>query len=166
MSFKLFYELFYDEMTIIFRFITKTLGMQLGILYFKLHMLCAAPLYLKVSKQRSLTKWYFLSSVYLSSNFFLPVWQFSWTAFDSKSFFVNIIFSPFQNWLLTFYALLKFFIQSSLLYPLCLFSVLENLHSADIEQPQRIFSPCFVVNDFLGLFLRLPIFLITNSRSA
>ena len=129
-------------------------------------MLCAAPLYLTVSKQRSLTKWYFLSSVYLSSNFFLPIWQFSWIAFDSKPFFVNIIFSPFQNWLLTFYALLKFFLQSSLLYPLCLFSVLENLHSVDIEQPQRIFSPCFVVDDFLGLFLHLPIFLITNSRSA
>ena len=37
--------------------------------------------------------------------------------------------------------------------------MLLNDDITDIEKPDRICSPTFVVNDFLGLFLHLSIFL-------
>ena len=47
-----------------------------------------------------------------------------------------------------------------------LYLILSNVHIHDIEYPQGISSPIFVVEDFPGLFLQLSILLIKDSRSA
>ena len=60
----------------------------------------------------------------------------------------------------------KFFIQFFPKYKLSLFSILPNAHIVDIEYPQGICSPIFVVQVFAGLFLQLSIFLIKDSISA
>ena len=60
----------------------------------------------------------------------------------------------------------NFFIQSLILYTSCLFSILLNDDIVDIEKPDEIYSPTFVVDEFLGLFLHLSIFYIKHSRSA
>ena len=53
------------------------------------------------------------------------------------------------------------FIQSSLQYKVCLFSVLSNTHIVDIK-----YLPIFVVEDFSELFSHLSTFLIKDSGSA
>ena len=47
----------------------------------------------------------------------------------------------------------NFFIQSLLLYPSWLLSMLLNDDIVDIENLDRIFSSTFVVDEFSGLFL-------------
>ena len=52
----------------------------------------------------------------------------------------------------SFHALLKTILQSLSLCKLCLFPMSSNIHIVDIEYPQGICSPIFVVDHFLGLF--------------
>ena len=40
------------------------------------------------------------------------------------------------------------------------------MNIVDIEKPDEICSPTFVVDEFLGLFLHLSVFSIKHSRSA
>ena len=47
----------------------------------------------------------------------------------------------------------SFYMQSLPLYTSCLFSLLLNKDTVDIEKSDRICSPTFVVNEFSGLFL-------------
>ena len=56
--------------------------------------------------------------------------------------------------------------RSLRLYTSCLFSLGLNDDIVDIEEPNGIWSPTFVVNDFSGLFLHLRICSIKDSRSA
>ena len=56
----------------------------------------------------------------------------------------------------------NFFIQSSPRYKVCLFSILSKPHIIDIEYPQGICSPIFVVEEFSGLFAYPSIFLIKD----
>ena len=58
------------------------------------------------------------------------------------------------------------FILSFPLYTSCLFSMLLNENIVDIEKPDEICLPTFVVDDFPGLFLHPSIFSIQHSRSA
>ena len=60
----------------------------------------------------------------------------------------------------------KCFIQSSTRYRLCLFSILSNAHIVDIEYPETICSPIFVVEDFSGFFAHPSILLIKDPKSA
>ena len=56
--------------------------------------------------------------------------------------------------------------QSSPLYKSCIFSLLLNDYIVESENRDRIFSPTFVVNNFLELFLHPSIFSIKHSKSA
>ena len=51
------------------------------------------------------------------------------------------------------------------LYTSCLFSMSLNDNMVDIEKPDRICLPTFIVNDFSELFLHQSIFSIKDSRS-
>ena len=59
-----------------------------------------------------------------------------------------------------------FFIQSIPLYASCLFLMLLNNDIVNIEKPDGIYSPTFVVDEFSGLFLHISVFSIKHSRSA
>ena len=97
----------------------------------------------------------FIISVFIFTSF-LQMWQFILLKYDLCSSFVNgIVF---------FFSKLFIFIVSSLndsedyfmkspLYTSCLSSLPSNVHIVDIEYPQEICSPIFVVNDFSGLIL-------------
>ena len=56
--------------------------------------------------------------------------------------------------------------QSLPLYASCLISALLNDDMLDIEKPNGICSPTFVVDEFSGLFLHPSIFSIKHSKSA
>ena len=56
--------------------------------------------------------------------------------------------------------------QSLPLYTSFLISMLLNHDIIDIEKPDGICSPTFVVDEFSGLFLHPSIFSIKHSRSA
>ena len=56
--------------------------------------------------------------------------------------------------------------QSLPLHTACLFSMLLNDDIIDIENPDGIRSPIFVVDEFSGLYLHSLIFSIKHSRSA
>ena len=60
----------------------------------------------------------------------------------------------------------NFFMQSLPLYTSCFFSMSLNNSIADIEKPDGIYSPTFVADYFLALFLHPSIFSIRYSRSA
>ena len=134
-------------------------GISLGTLNLKLPILCAAPLYLSVKWQWSLT---FLSFYY---------WQTFLGIFFDILLFINVIlilllikvtFFPFQNQLCFLRVLFKdsqnFFIQSSPQYKVCLFSTWSNAQIVDTEYQQRIFSPIFAVEEFSELFEHPSIF--------
>ena len=55
--------------------------------------------------------------------------------------------------------------QSLPLYKLALFFMLLNDDIVDIEKPDGMFSPTFVVNQFSKLFLHSSIFSIKHLRS-
>ena len=55
--------------------------------------------------------------------------------------------------------------QTLRLYSLCLFSTLLNKDIIDIEKPDGICSPTFVVDEFSELFLHPSIFSVIHSRS-
>ena len=85
------------------------------------------------------------------------------------SFFVNDFIIFFLNLIISTACFLKnlqnFFLRSLLLYTSYLFSMLLNDYIVDIEKPDGIFSPTFVVDEFLGLFLHPSIFSIKHLRS-
>ena len=56
------------------------------------------------------------------------------------------------------------FMQFLPLYTLRLFSLILNDNTVDIENPDGIRSPTFVVDKFSGLFLHPSIFSIEHSR--
>ena len=56
--------------------------------------------------------------------------------------------------------------QSLPLYASCLISMLLNDDMLDIEKPNGICSPTFVVDELSGLFLHPSIFSIKHSKSA
>ena len=60
----------------------------------------------------------------------------------------------------------NFLIQTLPLYTSRFFSMVLNKDIVDIEKPEGICSLIFVVDEFSGLFLHLPIFSIIHSRSA
>ena len=60
----------------------------------------------------------------------------------------------------------NFFMQSLPLYTSCLFSILLNEDTIDIEKHDRIILLKAFVNEFSGLFLYPSIFSIMHSRSA
>ena len=59
-----------------------------------------------------------------------------------------------------------FLIQSLHLYTSCLFSTLLNEDNVDIDKPDGICLPTFVVDEVSGLFLHPSFFSIKYSRSA
>ena len=76
---------------------------------------------------------------------------------------VRFLITSFSKKLIIFIALFlkdsqKFFMRYLPLYTSCLFSVSSNNDILDIEKPDGICSPTFVVGDFLGLFLHPSIF--------
>ena len=66
----------------------------------------------------------------------------------------------------TFEDLQNFFIQSFLRYKVCLFFIWSNPQIVDIEHPQVICSPVFIVEDVCGLFAHPSILLTNHSSSA
>ena len=77
-------------------------------------------------------------------------------SYDFCCSFVNNFVFFFLNLIIFIVCSLKdsqiFFLQSLPLYTSCLFSMLLNHDIVDIERPNGIFSPAFVVNEFSGLF--------------
>ena len=59
----------------------------------------------------------------------------------------------------------SFFMQSLPMYTSFLFSILLNDDNVDIEKPDGICSPNFVVDEFSRLFLHPAVFSIKHSRS-
>ena len=60
----------------------------------------------------------------------------------------------------------NFFMQFLPLHTSCLFSMSLNDNIADIEKPDGIYLPTFIVDDFLALFLYPSIVSIRDSRCA
>ena len=59
-----------------------------------------------------------------------------------------------------------FFMQSLTLYTSCLFSMFLNDNTVDIEKPDGMYSPAFVLDEFSGSFLHPSIFSIQHQKSA
>ena len=101
----------------------------LGTLYFKLHMLYAAPLY---------------SPVYLFSNISLQIIKTFVFSYDSCYSFVNNFIFLFLKLIIFIACFVKdsqnCFIQSLPLYASFLFSMILNDDTVDIEKPDGIFS--------------------------
>ena len=151
-------------------------GIPLDILYLKLHLLCAGPLYLPVKWQWSLTLQCFLSLAHLSSitKFFC---KFNWfLSFHMiRALFVLIIsFSYLSKLIISIEYpskdLQNFFMKSLPLYISFLVFIQSNAYIVEIENPDCICSPTFVVDIFRDYFyihfffnLRFKIF-INSSR--
>ena len=65
-----------------------------------------------------------------------------------------------------FFLNLIIFIVCSLLYTSCLFSVFLNDNIVDIQTPDGICSPTFVVDEVQGLFLHSSFIFVKHLRSA
>ena len=83
-------------------------------------------------------------------------------------FLLTVTFFSFQNQLCFLHVLLKIHkcFSNGLFRNIKYVCLLCDLQIADIEYPQGICSPIFVVEDFSGLFSHPSIFLIKHSRSA
>ena len=128
------------------------------VIYFKLHMLCAAPLYSREWWQWSLFLQYFLSFKYrfFHCRMILAALLLITSLFFFLSLIIFIVCSlkDSQN----------FFIQSLPMHT-CFFSMLLNDDIVDIKKPDGICSLIFVVDEFLGFFLLPSIFSIKHPRS-
>ena len=144
------------------------IGIFLGALYFKLHMLCAAPLYSPESWQWSLSLDFFYLSYIFFQNFLYK--YFSIFYMIPAGLLPIIPFFFFLKLIILIVYFLKnsqnIFMQSLSIYASCLFSVLLNENIVDIEKSDGICWLTFAADDFLGLLLYLSIFSITHARFA
>ena len=136
---------------------------SLGILCLKLHTLCAAPLYLLVSWQQSLTL-VSIFIVFLHEFSFANVKYFNFSC-SYECFFVKCIIFYLQSQssslpLLEFYT--NFHIVFTSLYIMFIFHSIRCLYRRHCIP--AIFSPKFVVFDYSGLLLHEFILLIRYSR--
>ena len=92
------------------------------------------------------------------------------TSYDSCCSFVRNFSFSFLKLFISIECSFKysqnFGMQSLSLYTSCLFSVLLNDDIVDTEKIDGICLPTYVVDQFSGFLLHLPIFSIKNSRSA
>ena len=111
---------------------------------------------------------FFVFSMFIFKIFFTNVTNFAFS-YDLCCLFVNN-FILFQKLIVSIACspknLQNFFMQSLPLYTSCLFSMVLSDVIVNIEKPDGICLPTFVVDEFSGLFLYPSIFSIKLLRSA